>query len=281
MSYNQFVPQPKPSRTGLWIVLGGVGLLAFVGIVVVVAIVSTTILGGVLSRAASPHFSAADASAVLLTSKQSQAFGTWSEPQTSSADVAEAQSELTSAWKKDSPAPSSLPCEFAYSLYPVTNLETGAQESQPVELNDQFLSVDTDSTFSQSTRVFASTGEATAYITDMRQLINGCTSYSTSSWSATVAPLPLTSVSLTHAGWVETGTGDNAGGYYFAADVQRGNVVTRVVAQAGSDDHGLLNRSLFTDVVTAAASNLQALKPGSGGSGGGSGGNSGDGSTSA
>ncbi|MCU1477497.1 MAG: hypothetical protein JWQ64_2190 [Subtercola sp.] len=271
MSYNQFAPQPKPSRTGLWIVLGSVGLLAFVGLVVVVVIVSTTILGAVLSRAASPQFSAADASTVLLTSTQSRAFGEWSEPQTSNVDVAEAQSELASGWKSDSPSPSSLPCEFAYSLYPVTNLESGAQETQPVLLNDQFLSVDTDSTFSQSTRVFASTAEAAAYITEMRQLIDGCTSYSTSSWSATVAPLPLDSISLNHAGWVETGTGDNAGGYYFASDIQRGNVVTRVLAQAGSNDHGMLNRSLFTAVVTTAASNLQALRPGSGGgSGGGS-----------
>ena len=258
-------PQPKPRRTGLWIVLGSVGLVAFIALTVVVAIVSTTILGAVISRTAAPHFDASDAANVLLTSSQAEQFGSWTSPETTSTVVSEAQSQLVSDWKGDSPAPSALPCEFAYALFPVSNLESGAQENQPVLLNTHFVKVADDSSVSQSTRVFASSAEASAYVADMRRLIAGCTSYSTSSWSATVAPLPLAGLALNHSAWIETGTGDNAGGYYFATDIQRGNVVTRVTAQAASDDQGQLSRSMFTSVAAAAAANLQALKPGSGG----------------
>ncbi|GGF27488.1 hypothetical protein [Subtercola lobariae] len=265
MTYSPIAPQKATPRTGLWVVLGGAGVLVFIGLAVVVALVSATVWGAILARTAAPHFEADDASAVLLTETQSQPYGTWSAPETTTAVVSDAQSELASDWKGDTPAASALPCEFAYSLYPVTNLETGAQEQQPLALNDQFLSIDTDSTFSQSTRVFGSAGEASAFIGQMRQLVAGCTSYSTSSWSATVAPLTLPGVSISHSAWVETGTASHTGGSYFAADLQRGNIVTRITADAASTDSGKLNSTLFDAVVKTAAANLQALKPGSGG----------------
>ncbi|MEF2978292.1 hypothetical protein [Subtercola sp. YIM 133946] len=264
MTYDQPTPPPRRPLTALWIALGSIGFLALTAIGVIVTIAGANTFGQALGRAATPQFSAADASAVLLTPSQGDRFGTWAAPQTESTVVGDAQSQLQDSWQNDSPQPSSLPCEFAYSLYPVTNLETGSQQSQPVELNDQFVSIGDNSSISQSTRVFASSAEASAYISSMRTLIDGCSSYATASWSATVAPLPLDSVSLNSAGWAETGTGDAAGASYFAADVQRGNVVTRLTGEAAVGDEGALDAALFTSVVDVAASNLAQLKPGAG-----------------
>ena len=195
----------------MFIWLGVAGLLVFIALALVGTLVSVSIFGLLLNRSSGPHFTAADVNSVMLTSAQGSRFGTWSDPQTTTTTVADAQDQLSSSWQNDSPAASALPCEFVYSLYPLTNLEGTAQGSQAVALDDQFVTVDSASTISQSTRVFATTAEASAYLSQMHRLIDGCTSYSTSSWSATVQPLTVGTSGLANAAWVETGTGTHAG----------------------------------------------------------------------
>lgn len=110
----------------------------------------------------------------------------------------------------------------------------------------------------ESFRVFDDTAQATAHLGDVEAAVGGCSSvsYPDQGWSATVAAAPALELpsSVAAYGWSE----GNAYGRYYAVELQRGNLVARLVLS--TDAYGA-TESEFRAFAEEYAAALAALEP--------------------
>jgi hypothetical protein len=138
------------------------------------------------------------------------------------------QRDYVDWWEDDGGSPAE--CFFAYTHPPLLF----APERDGIANSDQILYAsshsDSEGTYwlTEASRVFVSSSAASDHMLELETAVGGCIAYSLTGagYAAEVTPAPAFDVPADVAayGWVET-----AGlGRYYAADVQRGNVITRL-----------------------------------------------------
>ncbi|MGX5681172.1 hypothetical protein [Schumannella luteola] len=120
------------------------------------------------------------------------------------------------------------------------------------ETDDQY------SGLQESGRVFTDSASAEAHMTTLKGMIAGCTSYEIGSgdsyWTADVSPMPALDLpdSVAAVGWVE----DSPWGRFYAADLQRGNLVVRAALYTD----GLVGEQEYRDYVEQLAQQLADIE---------------------
>jgi hypothetical protein len=142
----------------------------------------------------------------------------------------EDQIDQTKWWNTDGGTPEQ--CYFTYPRAPLF-FAAGDVGDAPGAADTVFYpqwhsDADEYYVLTEAVRVFDSTASATAYLGDLETAIAGCPNYSfpESGWAVAVTPAPALDLpaSVAAYGWAES----NEYSRFYAVDVQRGNLVSRL-----------------------------------------------------
>jgi hypothetical protein len=161
-------------------------------------------------------------------------------------------------WEDDGGSPD--PCFFAYTAPPLLF----EPDHDVIMTSDQIVyaashsAAGGDYRLTEASRVFVTNSTASAYVPQLEEAVDGCPEYSLTGagYAAEVTPAPAFEVpdDVAAYGWVET-----AGlSRFYAADVQRGNIITRL--SLFSDSRGPSEQQ-FRALVEEYAQALADLEP--------------------
>jgi hypothetical protein len=138
------------------------------------------------------------------------------------------QREHVDWWEDDGGSPDE--CFFAYTQPPLLFVpeRDGVANSDQILYASSHSDADGDYWLTEASRLFVTNSAAAAHMVELELAVDGCPEYSLSGagYAAVVTPAPAFAVPADVAayGWVETAGVSR----FYAADVQRGNVVTRL-----------------------------------------------------